>query len=217
MFIKEYISKDYPAFSITESLQKVKPLIHQSGFSHVFIQSKGRLLGAISKDKICRSDADSLEDLQPYLERFAMLEDSTILDSIRILKSFNANVIPIINSEEKYLGSISIVNIFQEFSQYPFFWENGAILIVEVDEREYSMTEIAKIVEGNNAKFYGAFIYHCDQGKIQVVVKVSRDNLSSIDETFDRFGYRVVHKFYSDLRDELLKDRLGFLQKYMEI
>ena len=60
------------------------------------------------------------------------------------------------------------------------------------------MTEITKIVESNNSKFYGAFISHVNDDVIQVTMKINHDNLSSIDETFDRFGYHVVHKFYND-------------------
>ena len=44
----------------------------------------------------------------------------------------------------------------------------------------------------------------------------NNDNLSSIDETFDRFGYHVVHKFYNDEKEELIKDRYQYFQKYLE-
>ena len=47
-------------------------------------------------------------------------------------------------------------------------------------------------------------------------MKINHDNLSSIDETFDRFGYHVVHKFYNDEKEELIKDRYQYFQKYLE-
>ena len=34
-----------------------------------------------------------------------------------------------------------------------------------------------------------------------------RDSLSSIDETFERYGYHVVRKFYKDEKEDLIKDR----------
>jgi hypothetical protein len=57
------------------------------------------------------------------------------------------------------------------------------------------MTEIAKIVESNNSKFYGAFISFANDEIVQVTMKISNENLSSIDETFDRYGYHVVENF----------------------
>ena len=103
---------------------------------------------------------------------------------------------------------------FADFSKYPLFSENGAVLIVETATRNYSMTEIAKIVESNNGKFYGAFIYHMTEETIQIALKISSENLSSIDETFDRYNYIVVHKFYHNEKDDLLKDRFGFTKIY---
>ncbi|AKH96183.1 CBS domain-containing protein [Elizabethkingia anophelis] len=216
MFIKEYISKDYPAFHLSDSLEEVKAIVQDFGYSHIFVKKNSVFLGNISTELIEESEAKHLNELSHHLERFAMLEDSTSLDSIRLLHTFNANVVPIINQNEKYLGYISCEDVFADFSKYPLFSENGAVLIVETTTRNYSMTEIAKIVESNNGKFYGAFIYHMTEETIQIALKISSENLSSIDETFDRYNYIVVHKFYHNEKDDLLKDRFGFLQKYME-
>jgi hypothetical protein len=48
------------------------------------------------------------------------------------------------------------------------------------------------------------------------MLKISSENLSSIDETFERYGYKVVEKYYNDEKEELLKDRFVFFQKYLE-
>jgi len=79
------------------------------------------------------------------------------------------------------------------------------------------MTEIANIVESNNSKFYGGFISFMSDEVIHVTIKISNENLSSIDATFDRYDYRIVEKYYSDEKTDLFKDRLGFLQKFIEI
>jgi hypothetical protein len=79
------------------------------------------------------------------------------------------------------------------------------------------MTEIANIVESNNSKFYGAFISHMSDDVIQVTIKISNENLSTIDETFDRYDYRIVQKYYSDEKSDLFQDRFGFFQKFIEI
>ena len=90
-------------------------------------------------------------------------------------------------------------------------------MVVQTSNRHYSFTEIAKIVEGNNAKIYGCFLSSVEDDYIQITLKISNENLSSIDETFERFGYSVVHKYYNDEKDDLMKDRFGFFQKYLEI
>ena len=139
------------------------------------------------------------------------------MDSIKLFHTFNSNVIPVISKEEKYLGYISCDDIFNEFSKYPLFSENGAILTVQTSGLHYSMSEISQIVESNNAKIYAIFISSVKEDSVEITLKISNENLSSIDETFERYGYTVVSKHYNDEKEELLKDRFGFFQKYLEI
>ncbi|MBL1221657.1 CBS domain-containing protein [Chryseobacterium sp. L7] len=216
MFIKDYISKDFPCFSLTDSIESARNTLDDFGYSHIFIKKSHHFYGAIAEDFLYEGEG-TLKDLEHQIERFAILEDNNIMDSIRLFYTFNANVIPVINKNEKYLGYITCEDIFQNLSRYPLFSESGAILTVETPTRRYSMTEIANIVESNNSKFYGGFITLMSDEVIQVTIKISNENLSSIDATFDRYDYRIVQKYYSDEKSDLFNDRFGFFQKFIEI
>lgn len=216
MFIKEYISKDYPAFNISDSIEEANEIATEFGYTHVFVKKKGIYQGALSQSFLEESPEGNLASLAIHFEKFAIREDSHILDSIKLFHTFNSNVVPVINKQEKYLGYLSSDDIFNELSKYPLVSENGALLVVQVNEKNYSMTEICKIVESNNAKIYGCYISAIIEDDIRVTLKISSENLTSIDETFERYGYSVVHKYYDDEKEELLKDRFGFFQRYLE-
>ncbi len=216
MFIKDYISKDYPVFNSRDSIEEACEVANEFGYSHVFIIKGGVFQGGLSQSFLEESPEGVLDSLNIHYERFAIMEDSSLLDSIKLFHTFNANVIPVISKEEKYLGYISCDDIFNEFSKYPLFSENGAILTIQTNGLHYSMTEISQIIESNNAKIYGLFINSIKEDSIEIALKISNENLSSIDETFERYGYNVVHKHYNDEKDELLKDRFGFFQKFLE-
>ncbi|ASW75292.1 acetoin utilization protein [Chryseobacterium piperi] len=216
MFIKDYISKDFPCFSLTDSIESARSTLEDFGYTHIFIKKSHHFYGAIAKDFLYEAEG-TLKDLEHQVERFAILEDNNIMDSIRLFYTFNSNVIPVINKTEKYLGYITCEDAFQDLSRYALFSESGAILTVEAPARKYSMTEIANIVESNNSKFYGGFISFMSEEVVRVTIKISNENLASIDATFDRYDYRIVEKFYSDEKTDLFKDRFGFFQKFIEI
>lgn len=217
MFIKEYISRDYPAFNLSDSIEDANEVAKEFGYSHIFIKKRGVFLGAISQAFLEDSPEGILGDLEIHYEKFAILNDGHLLDSIKLFHIFNANVVPVIDKEEKYLGYLSCDDIFSEFSKYPLFSENGAMLVVQTPNKQYSFAEITQIVEGNNAKIYGCYVSAVLDNAAQITLKISAENLSSIDETFERYGYAVVHKYYNDEKDDLMKDRFGFFQKYLEI
>ena len=63
--------------------------------------------------------------------------------------------------------------------------------------------------------FMVLFISHINDRNSAGYHENSNDNLSSIDETFERYGYHVVRKFYKTKKD-LIKDRYQYFQKYLE-
>lgn len=216
MFIKDYISKDFPCYHLTDSIESARETLKDFGYSHVFIKKNNQFFGAIAKEALDEENG-TLKKLEHQIERFAILDDSNIIDSIKIFYIFNANIVAVINKAEKYLGYITSEDVFQTLSKYPLFSESGAMLTIETSARKYSMTEIANIIESNNTKFFGGFISYMSDETIQVTLKISSENLASIDATFARYDYRIVEKFYSDEKTNLLKDRINFLQKFIEI
>ncbi len=216
MFIREYISKDYPAFSPADSIEYANEVAKEFGYSHVFITEDGVYLGALSQSFLEESPEGLLSSLEMHYEKFALSEDLALLEAVKLFHIFSSNVIPVLNGEEKYLGYLSCDDLFAEFARYPLFSETGAMLVVQIHEKNYTMTEVCKIVESNNSKIYGCYISDFVGEEVQITLKISSNNLSSIDETFERYGYTVVYKYYNDEKEDLLKDRFGFFQKFLE-
>lgn len=216
MYIKDYISKDYPAFNSSDLIEDANNIAKEFGYSHIFVKKKGIYQGAISQQFLEESPDGILSTLDIHYEKFAILEDGNLLDSINLFHTFNSNVVPVISKSEKYVGYLSCDDIFNEFSKYPLFSENGAIIIVQTSDKHYSFTEICKIVESNNSKLFGCYINSMTEDYTQITLKMNSENLSSVQETFERYGYVIVHKYFDDEKDDLLKDRFGFLEKYLE-
>jgi hypothetical protein len=216
MFIKDYISKDFPIFSYNDAIEEAFEIAKDFGYTHIFIKKKGFYAGALSVSFLENAAEGTLGSLEIHFEKFAILADGNLLDTVKLFHIFNTNIVPVIGSTEKYLGYISSEDIFCEFSKFPLFSEIGAVLTVQTPVNSYSFTEISNIVESNNGKIYGCYINQINEDNFWITLKISSDNLSSIDETFERYGYIVVHKHYEDTRDELIKDRFGFFQKYLE-
>lgn len=217
MFTKEYVSKDYRVFEITEPLSEVKKEIAGFKFSHLFVAKEGVYVGGLPVDLLMAAKGSTLADLETHLTRFFIFEESAMIDSIRVFYNFNSNIVPVIDEKEHYTGYITALDLCADLSKYPFFSEDGAVLIVEKEVRDFSMTEISKIFEDHMVRFFGAFICRIAEKQVQVALKFSAEDAATIEAGLDRSGYRILHKFYKDPSKNLLKDRFDFLQKYMKI
>lgn len=216
MLIKEFVSKDFPTLSPSSSARQARAIAEEFGYTHVFIKENGVYIGACRKELLDNEPASTLGALEIHYEKFAVLEDANLLDTIKLFHIFGTNVVPVISAEEEYLGYICCDDVFGEFSKFPLFSENGAILTIQTGSRNVSFTEISKIVEGNGARIYGIYISGINGNTTDITLKISSDNLSSIDETFERYGYTVVEKHYTDEKEDLMRDRFSFFQKFLE-
>jgi acetoin utilization protein AcuB len=63
----------------------------------------------------------------------------------------------------------------------------GGIIVLELINRDYSLTQIAQIVESNNVKILSMYITSPSEStKLEVTLKVNTGDLVSIIKTFER-------------------------------
>ncbi|PIZ05339.1 MAG: CBS domain-containing protein, partial [Flavobacteriales bacterium CG_4_10_14_0_8_um_filter_32_5] len=61
---------------------------------------------------------------------------------------------------------------------------------------DYSLSEIAKIVESDNAKILASFITsHPDSTKLEVTLKINKNEITRILSTFERFNYQITASY----------------------
>jgi (p)ppGpp synthase/HD superfamily hydrolase len=94
----------------------------------------------------------------------------------------------------------------------------GAVIVVEVDTRNYLLSEISRIVESNDAHILSSYIdSDRDSTKIKVTIKVDKEDVGGIVQTFQRFNYTVnsLHK-HKDKPDDT-KERFDSFMRYLNI
>ncbi|MDP5061135.1 MAG: acetoin utilization protein acuB, partial [Maribacter sp.] len=99
----------------------------------------------------------------------------------------------------------------------PFFTDPGSILVVATGVKDYSFSQIAQIVESNNAKLYGGFISDTQNDIIQVTLKITANNYNKVVQTFRRYNYNIIFGNSDDEFLEDLKNRSDYLEKYLNV
>ena len=96
--------------------------------------------------------------------------------------------------------------------------ERGSIIVVEMSRRDYSLAEMARIVESNGGAILSSYITTSgDQNVIEVTIKVNKQNVQSILATFERFKYNVKASFHEEEFYDSLKERYDSLITYLNV
>lgn len=216
--INDYINNDYKAIDSKETIESVQDFFSEVSYTHFPVIDEGIYIGSISIDDIETFDSDKkIIDYRYTLESFFARKDMIWLDVLEVFAKNHSNVVPILDGTNNYIGYYELEDIIKFFHETPFLKEQGGIIIVQTSVIDFSMSQIAQIVESNNGKLLGLFISETDATNIKVTIKVALGGMNDIIQTFRRYNYEIISEHDEDNYLNNLKERSEYLDKYLNI
>jgi acetoin utilization protein AcuB len=129
-------------------------------------------------------------------------------------------LVPVLDDQREYLGVVTVGDTLAAFGQMPIAVGQGGIVVMSMAERDYSLTQISRYVEENNAKILSAHVAQDehDPYKIRLTLKLNTPDLSRIVATLERFGYVITAQFSGGGEvSEGEQDRFDALLKYLSL
>nr|WP_298794254.1 CBS domain-containing protein [uncultured Allomuricauda sp.] len=218
MQIQSQIISTVPIFEVSETLKEIIQFFEETTFSHVAVTENGAFIGLLSEnDLACFEPDKKIEDFRFELEAFFVTKETSWLDVLEMFSRNEANILPVLDKNEIIVGYYDLEDVVSVFINTPFFREPGGILVVSIGVKDYSFSEIAQIVEGNNARLLGAFITDSQNDIVEITLKVGSENLNDVAQTFRRYNYTIVFGNSDDQFLEDLKQRSDYLEKYLNV
>ncbi|MEE4177672.1 MAG: CBS domain-containing protein [Bacteroides sp.] len=189
--------------------------------SHMPIVNNEKFLGLVSEADILNLNAldEPLGNHKLSLTRPYVLHYQHFYDVIRLIATQKLSLVPVLDPKENYLGCITLSRVVEEMANISSVEQPGGIIVLEVNDHDYSLSEIARIVESNDAKVLSSYVNSFPEStRLEVTIKVNRIDLSSILQTFNRYNYSILASFSEESKfGELLNDRFESLMNYLNI
>lgn len=219
MKLTEYIINDIKPLNKNKKIGDLQLLFNQLTYSHIPIKNEDNVfLGSFSEtDAHCFESNKPIEDYMYAVENFFVRENTLWLDVLENFAQNSTNIMPVLDTQNNYLGYYELNDLISLFSESPFFSENGGVLVIEKGINDYSFSEISQIAESNNGKILGAFISQIKNDVVQITLKIGNTSLNEIIQTFRRYSYNIVSEHEQDSYIESLKDRSDYLNKYLNM
>lgn len=218
MVTENYIINDVEPINISAKIKESQHVFNQLTYTHIPVEKDGHYIGCISEnDAYCFESSKTISDFQYALEPFHVLKNTNWLDVLEAFAIHKSNIMPVLGTENQYLGYYELADIMSLFNNTPFLNENGGIIVVEKGIKEYSFSEVCQIVESNGSRIFGIFISELNDDTVQITLKIGQSGMNSIAQTFRRYDYNVVSHHEEDRFLEDLKERSKYLDKYLNI
>jgi predicted transcriptional regulator len=187
---------------------------------HLPIVNQDEYIGLIAEIDILNSN-----DPEMTIENHILMEgnifvydDQHIYDVIEIVADKELTLVPVISRKQKYIGVITMRSLTKKFAELTGVEKSGSIIVVEVNINDYSLSQIAQIVEYNDAKVISCYTFsHPDSTKMEVTIKVNKNEVAPIIQTFNRYNY-IVKDFYSEQHEEEdIQDRYDEFMTWLNV
>lgn len=220
MFAVELIADAIAPIHTSDTIQRAVERMVEFRIRHLPIVNEEEFLGLLSEnDMLGESDnqtpigALALSLVNPYVR-----EDQHIYDVIRLFYEQQLTVVPVLDLKKKYLGMVSINAINEYFARLTSVSQPGGIIVLEISNKNNSLAHMAQIVESDNAQILSSYVYaHPDSTRMDVTLKVNKQDLSAIIATFLRYEYDIKATFNHTDDNDNSRDRYDSLMNYLNL
>jgi len=221
MLASELISELIMPLRTSDSGNTALSWMDELHVSHLPIVNNEKFLGLVSEKDIYElNDPDEpLGGYQLSLVRPYVHYDQHLFEVIRIMSNMELSLVPVLDEHENYLGCITQSRLLKEFGQLGSIDQPGGIIVLQMNITDYSLHEISRIVESNDAKILSSNVRtFSESNMIEVTLKLNKIDVSPILQTFNRYEYQISASFSEENNyDDLLKERFGSLMNYLNI
>lgn len=187
--------------------------------SHLPIVNDKEFLGLVSEADIydMNMPEEPLGNHQLSLLRPYVQETQHVFEVMEVASRLKLSLVPVLDNRKHYLGVITIVDLVHYFAELSALRHPGGIIVLELNSNDFSMSQIAQIVEGNDAKILASYITsHPDSVKLELTLKLNVTDLTSITQTFNRYNYSILGSYMKhDEEEDLLDERYNLLMRFL--
>src|SRR6476469_8936411 len=218
MLTRELISHSIPYLHSNDSVFHALQLMNDYHVAHLPVVDSDQYLGIISEEQLLQNDDDTtLSQLQITDGTTSVNANDHFLKAIQTAVVNKLSIVPVLE-EKQLLGIVTYNDLLKNASEFMSLNEPGALIVLELESKNYSFTEINRIVESNDAQINQLNTFtDQENGTIQVTIRVSKLEVSDIISTFQRYEYNVKYYFGEELYENELRTNYDNLMNYLKI
>jgi acetoin utilization protein AcuB len=221
MILHTYIDSEFPLLKNSDSIAQAIDLVENSGFRELPVLKKNKLLGVVTLNQLYNS-LDEQMKVESLLETdhkmISLKESSHPFHALHIMKTHKIQALPVIDEEDNYVGVLTVERLLPFLGSNQYQIIDYGVIVLEVGTRNYSLSEISKIVEINNAIIVHSIISQEENSELlDVHLKINKSDLKEIILTFERYEYNIKSVYHQSEYEIDLREKVNAFLDYLKI
>ncbi len=220
MLAAELIDPMLPALKPTDLIGQALAWMEEHRVGQLVLTDQGDYRGIVSEELLMdvADEERPLGDIMCLFEQTYVYEEQHLFEVLGLAIQHQMQVVAVLNEGREFSGTISVNELLKKFAQDLGVQEVGAVLILNMNERDYSMAEISRLIESNNVKIISSYFASAAYGmpdRSRLTLKLNRRDITPVISTLERFGYKIEAAFANTLVESIDQERLDLLLRYL--
>lgn len=219
MLNKELISSTIPTLNLEDQVGQALELMSEFHVSQLPVVADDKYLGLVFEDDLMNVDENAaLKTLDTHFSRVAVNANTHFIESVQTVNDYNLSIVPVVDKENEFIGVIPGDTLLRELGKITGASIPGGVIVLEMEQRNFSFSELSKLVETNDAQITQLNTYwDSNSSSFLVTLKINKFEISDIVATFQRYDYQVKYYFGEELYVNELKSNYDHLMNYLNI
>lgn len=216
----DLITHSVPVLKKTDTGSFALQTMADHHLSQLPIVQSEKLLGLVREEDILNhhNNEAKLQEMKLKLLKPFIHDYEHIFEVLKVSSELKLKVIPVVDKEEIYLGAITLEDLMNYFARDTDILEPGAIVVLEIAVGDYSLSDIARIIEQESAKILCVFAgTDKEKTKIELTLKLNVSDIQGIIQSLQRHSYVIKDSYQEPEYFEDLKDRYDSLMDYLDV
>ncbi len=219
MIAQELISQLIQPLRTSDTGEQALTYMQVYHLKHLPIVNNEQFLGTISEDDITINPLEEpIGSFNLGLNKAYVRQSDHLFEVMSVMADHKLSAIPVVDQKDNYLGLITLEDLIQFYARSFSFSEPGGIIVLEIDKSNYSLAEISRIIESENASVLSSFLTTDETSqRIFVTLKTNQVDTQHIEATLQRFGYVIKATFSEEGYFESLQDHYDAFLHYLNV
>ncbi|MGB1076369.1 MAG: CBS domain-containing protein [Flavobacteriales bacterium] len=139
-----------------------------------------------------------------------------VYDLVSAIVAAEVDVMPVVQ-EGRFLGVVKADQVLRFLANQAGWAKPGGVIVLEVADADLSLSEMARLVESNDAKIIASTLATKDNSNlIHVTLKLNTPDIAAVVATFGRFGYQIQTVLHAPEVEQDMRDRYEAFLRYLQ-
>ena len=219
MLTHQLAIKGFPMLRLEDTASFVLQCMEDYEVQHLPIVKDDYFMGLVSKEWVLDMALDqTMAQRADEILPIAVNGKEHFTKALELFSKHELSLLPVLNDQKECMGVITQKILNENTTRFIGAAQNGAILVLSISPYQYSLAEMSRLVETNNAQILQLnSLFDETTGAMIITLRINQEEASAIIATFERYDYQVLHYFGKSPMHNDIESHYHHLMNYLDV